>query len=98
MHGGAVAYEYRLAPYYWLVRMLNMVVSKEMILNFVARSTHWDYPAATSVLLLVAAVTTESATTLPVSWSALVTVVAPAATAFAGSPVRASVCAAASTD
>lgn len=35
MHGGAVAYEYRLAPYYWLVRMLNMVVSKEMILNFV---------------------------------------------------------------
>ena len=32
----AVTYEYRLAPYYWLVRMLNMVVSKEMILNFVA--------------------------------------------------------------
>ena len=50
MHGGAVAYEYRLAPYYWLVRMLNMVVSKEMILNFVARALHWDYPAATSVL------------------------------------------------
>lgn len=38
MHGGAVTYEYRLAPYYWIVRMLNMVVSKEMILNFVARA------------------------------------------------------------
>lgn len=38
MHGGAVTYEYRLATYYWLVRMLNMVVSKEMILNFVARA------------------------------------------------------------
>jgi hypothetical protein len=38
VHGGAVTYEYRLAPYYWIVRMLNMVVSKEMILNFVARA------------------------------------------------------------
>ncbi len=38
VHGGnAVTYEYRLAPYYWLVRMLNMgPVSKEMILNFIA--------------------------------------------------------------
>ncbi|MCX2930052.1 acyl-CoA/acyl-ACP dehydrogenase [Mycobacterium sp. CVI_P3] len=35
--GNGVTYEYRLAPYYWLVRMLNMgPVSKEMILNFVA--------------------------------------------------------------
>jgi hypothetical protein len=38
VHRGAVTYEYRLAPYYWIVRMLNMVVSKEMILNFVARA------------------------------------------------------------
>lgn len=38
VHGGnGVTYEYQLAPYYWLVRMLNMgPVSKEMILNFVA--------------------------------------------------------------
>ena len=38
VHGGnGVAYEYQLAPYFWLVRMLNMgPVSKEMILNFVA--------------------------------------------------------------
>jgi alkylation response protein AidB-like acyl-CoA dehydrogenase len=37
-HGGnGVTYEYRLAPYYFLLRMLNMgPVSKEMILNFVA--------------------------------------------------------------
>jgi alkylation response protein AidB-like acyl-CoA dehydrogenase len=37
-HGGnAVTVEYRLAAYYWLVRMLNMgPVSKEMILNYVA--------------------------------------------------------------
>lgn len=37
-HGGnGVTYEYRLAPYYFLVRMLNMgPVSKEMILNFIA--------------------------------------------------------------
>jgi len=35
--GNGVTYDYRLAPYYWLVRMLNMgPVSKEMILNFVA--------------------------------------------------------------
>lgn len=35
--GNGITYEYRLAPYYWLVRMLNMgPVSKEMILNFVA--------------------------------------------------------------
>jgi len=38
VHGGnGVTYEYRLAPYFFLVRMLNMgPVSKEMILNFVA--------------------------------------------------------------
>ena len=38
VHGGnAITYDYRLAPYYWVVRMLNMgPVSKEMILNFVA--------------------------------------------------------------
>jgi alkylation response protein AidB-like acyl-CoA dehydrogenase len=38
VHGGnGVTYEYRLAPYFWLVRMLNTgPVSKEMILNFVA--------------------------------------------------------------
>lgn len=38
VHGGnAVTYDYQLAPYYWLVRMLNMgPVSKEMILNFVS--------------------------------------------------------------
>jgi alkylation response protein AidB-like acyl-CoA dehydrogenase len=38
IHGGnGITYEYQLAPYYWLVRMLNMgPVSKEMILNFVA--------------------------------------------------------------
>jgi alkylation response protein AidB-like acyl-CoA dehydrogenase len=37
-HGGnGVTYEYQLATYYWVVRMLNMgPVSKEMILNFVA--------------------------------------------------------------
>jgi alkylation response protein AidB-like acyl-CoA dehydrogenase len=37
-HGGnGVTFEYQLAPYYWVVRMLNMgPVSKEMILNFVA--------------------------------------------------------------
>jgi alkylation response protein AidB-like acyl-CoA dehydrogenase len=37
-HGGnGVTYEYGLAPYFWIVRMLNMgPVSKEMILNFVA--------------------------------------------------------------
>ncbi|BBY25729.1 acyl-CoA dehydrogenase family protein [Mycobacterium stomatepiae] len=37
-HGGnGVTYEYQLAPYFWLMRMLNMgPVSKEMILNFVA--------------------------------------------------------------
>jgi alkylation response protein AidB-like acyl-CoA dehydrogenase len=38
VHGGnGVTYESQLAPYFWLVRMLNMgPVSKEMILNFVA--------------------------------------------------------------
>jgi alkylation response protein AidB-like acyl-CoA dehydrogenase len=38
VHGGnGVTHEYQLAPYYWVVRMLNMgPVSKEMILNFVA--------------------------------------------------------------
>jgi alkylation response protein AidB-like acyl-CoA dehydrogenase len=38
VHGGnSVAYEYQLATYFWLVRMLNNgPVSKEMILNFVA--------------------------------------------------------------
>jgi alkylation response protein AidB-like acyl-CoA dehydrogenase len=38
VHGGnGVTYEYQLASYFWLVRMLNMgPVSKEMILNFVA--------------------------------------------------------------
>ncbi len=38
MHGGnGVTYEYQLATYFWVVRMLNMgPVSKEMILNFVA--------------------------------------------------------------
>jgi alkylation response protein AidB-like acyl-CoA dehydrogenase len=38
VHGGNdVAYEYQLAPYFWVVRMLNMgPVSKEMILNFSA--------------------------------------------------------------
>src|SRR6202008_757660 len=38
VHGGnGVTYEYHLAPYFWLLRMLNMgPVSKEMILNFVA--------------------------------------------------------------
>ena len=38
VHGGnGVTYEYQLAPYFWVVRMLNMgPVSKEMILNFVA--------------------------------------------------------------
>jgi alkylation response protein AidB-like acyl-CoA dehydrogenase len=38
VHGGnGVTYEYGLAPYFWIVRMLNMgPVSKEMILNFVA--------------------------------------------------------------
>jgi alkylation response protein AidB-like acyl-CoA dehydrogenase len=38
VHGGnGVTYEYQLAPYFWLVRMLNMgPVSKEMVLNFVA--------------------------------------------------------------
>jgi alkylation response protein AidB-like acyl-CoA dehydrogenase len=38
IHGGnGVTYEYQLAPYFWVVRMLNMgPVSKEMILNFVA--------------------------------------------------------------
>lgn len=38
VHGGnGVSYEYQLAPYFWVVRMLNMgPVSKEMILNFVA--------------------------------------------------------------
>ena len=38
VHGGnSVTYEYQLAPYFWLVRMLNNgPVSKEMILNFVA--------------------------------------------------------------
>ena len=41
VHGGnGVTYEYQLAPYFWLVRMLNMgPVSKEMILNFVAEHT-----------------------------------------------------------
>ena len=38
VHGGnGVTYEYQLAPYFWVVRMLDMgPVSKEMILNFVA--------------------------------------------------------------
>jgi alkylation response protein AidB-like acyl-CoA dehydrogenase len=38
VHGGnSVTYEYQLATYFWLVRMLNNgPVSKEMILNFVA--------------------------------------------------------------
>jgi alkylation response protein AidB-like acyl-CoA dehydrogenase len=38
VHGGnGVTFEYQLANYFWLVRMLNMgPVSKEMILNFVA--------------------------------------------------------------
>ena len=38
VHGGnGVTYEYQLAPYFWVVRMLNMgPVPKEMILNFVA--------------------------------------------------------------
>lgn len=38
VHGGnSVTYEYQLAAYFWLVRMLNNgPVSKEMILNFVA--------------------------------------------------------------
>jgi alkylation response protein AidB-like acyl-CoA dehydrogenase len=38
VHGGnGVTYEYQLAPYFWVLRMLNMgPVSKEMILNFVA--------------------------------------------------------------
>jgi alkylation response protein AidB-like acyl-CoA dehydrogenase len=38
IHGGnGVTYEYQLATYFWVVRMLNMgPVSKEMILNFVA--------------------------------------------------------------
>jgi alkylation response protein AidB-like acyl-CoA dehydrogenase len=38
VHGGnGITYEYQLAPYFWLLRMLNMgPVSKEMILNFVA--------------------------------------------------------------
>jgi alkylation response protein AidB-like acyl-CoA dehydrogenase len=38
VHGGnGVAHEYQLAPYFFIVRMLNMgPVSKEMILNFVA--------------------------------------------------------------
>jgi len=38
VHGGnSVAYEYQLATYFWLVRMLNNgPVSKEMILNFIA--------------------------------------------------------------
>jgi alkylation response protein AidB-like acyl-CoA dehydrogenase len=38
VHGGnGVSYDYQLAPYFWLVRTLNMgPVSKEMILNFVA--------------------------------------------------------------
>lgn len=38
VHGGnGVTYEYQLATYFWVVRMLNMgPVSKEMILNFVA--------------------------------------------------------------
>jgi alkylation response protein AidB-like acyl-CoA dehydrogenase len=38
VHGGnGVSYEYQLAPYFFVVRMLNMgPVSKEMILNFVA--------------------------------------------------------------
>jgi alkylation response protein AidB-like acyl-CoA dehydrogenase len=41
VHGGnGVTYEYQLAPYYWVVRMLNNgPVSKEMILNFVAEHT-----------------------------------------------------------
>jgi alkylation response protein AidB-like acyl-CoA dehydrogenase len=38
VHGGnGVTYDYQLAPYFWVVRMLNTgPVSKEMILNFVA--------------------------------------------------------------
>jgi alkylation response protein AidB-like acyl-CoA dehydrogenase len=38
VHGGnSVTYEYQLATYFWLVRMLNNgPVSKEMVLNFVA--------------------------------------------------------------
>ena len=38
VHGGnGVTYEYQLATYFWVVRMLNNgPVSKEMILNFVA--------------------------------------------------------------
>jgi len=38
VHGGnGVTFEYQLATYFWVVRMLNMgPVSKEMILNFVA--------------------------------------------------------------
>ena len=38
VHGGnSVTYEYQLATYFWIVRMLNNgPVSKEMILNFVA--------------------------------------------------------------
>jgi alkylation response protein AidB-like acyl-CoA dehydrogenase len=38
VHGGnGVSYEYQLAPYFWIVRMLNMgPVSKEMILNFIS--------------------------------------------------------------
>jgi alkylation response protein AidB-like acyl-CoA dehydrogenase len=38
IHGGnGVTYEYQLAIYFWVVRMLDMApVSKEMILNFVA--------------------------------------------------------------
>jgi alkylation response protein AidB-like acyl-CoA dehydrogenase len=38
VHGGnSVTYEYKLATYFWIVRMLNNgPVSKEMILNFVA--------------------------------------------------------------
>jgi alkylation response protein AidB-like acyl-CoA dehydrogenase len=38
VHGGnGVTYEYQLATYFWVVRMLYMgPVSKEMILNFVA--------------------------------------------------------------
>jgi alkylation response protein AidB-like acyl-CoA dehydrogenase len=41
VHGGnGVTYEYQLATYYWVVRMLNNgPVSKEMILNFVAEHT-----------------------------------------------------------
>ena len=37
-HGGnSVAFDYQLAPYFWIVRMLNMApVSNELVLNFVA--------------------------------------------------------------